>query len=152
IRTDPDNPWAPHTAVAFYLDADDPRAAESLARDPVVAAGTAVLRAQYARDWDKAAAAALADSSFVFTASERWGVPAALRDYALRTGQYTRIVKMLSDRYSLPLDGDWKLDPFNFREGQLLAQLLLASGKRAEGVRRLDAVIAWIDANERMGP
>src|SRR5690606_4868824 len=27
IRTDPENPWAPHTAVAFYLDIGEPAAA-----------------------------------------------------------------------------------------------------------------------------
>jgi TolB-like protein/DNA-binding winged helix-turn-helix (wHTH) protein len=52
IATDPENPWAPHTAVAFYLDIGEPAAAEALARsDPVVDASTAALRAQYAGNW-----------------------------------------------------------------------------------------------------
>lgn len=153
IASDPENPWGLHTAIAFYLDLGDPGKAEELARrNDVAEASTRALRAQYAGDWRAAGQAALAAGSFVFGRAERWGVPGALRDHALRTGELDEAIELLSRRYGLPLDAPWKLDPANFREGQLLAHLLLAKGRRHEGLRRLDAVIAWIDANTFMGP
>jgi TolB-like protein/DNA-binding winged helix-turn-helix (wHTH) protein len=153
IATDPENPWGLHTAIPFYLDLNLPDKAEELAqRNAVAQASTRALRAQYAGDWRTAGEAALAEGSFVFGAAERWGVPAALRDYALRTRESGKVIELLSKRYDLPLDKDWKLTPFNFREGQLLAHLLLAQGRKQEALRRLDAVIAWIDANTFMGP
>jgi hypothetical protein len=153
IASDPENPWGIHTAIAFYLDVEDPRMAETLAsHNEVAEASTRSLRAQYAGDWRAAGEAALAGGSYVFGKPERWMVTTALRDYALRTGEFDRIIQLLSKRYDLPLDADWKLSPDNFREGELLASLLLAQGHRDQGLRRLDAVIAWIDANEIMGP
>jgi DNA-binding winged helix-turn-helix (wHTH) protein/tetratricopeptide (TPR) repeat protein len=153
IKADPENPWGRHTAVAFYLDANDPAAAESLAQDnAVVQASTAALRALYNGDIRKAGEAALQPGSFIFNEFERFGVTIALRDYALQTGQYERVMKLLSDRYQLPLEGDWKLDVTNFREGELLASLLLAQGHTQAGLKRLDEVIAWIDMNAFMGP
>ncbi len=153
IASDPENPWGLHTAAAFYLDINEPESAEQVVRGNAVAeASTRAARQQYRGDWRAAGEAALQDGSFKFGSPERWGVPSALRDYALQ-GQHTdRIVQLLSQRYRLPLDEKWKLGTFNFREGQLLAHLLLAQGKREEALRRLDEVIAWIDANTYMGP
>jgi hypothetical protein len=139
--------------VAFYLDANDPRSAANLADSNAVAgASTAAIRAQFAGDWRRAGEAALAPASHVFGKPERWGVPSALRDYGLRTGQAGAMIKELSQRYELPLDAPWRLDTNNFREAQLLAHLLLASGQRELALRRLDEVIAWIDANGFVGP
>ncbi|MEP7312662.1 MAG: winged helix-turn-helix domain-containing protein [Pseudomonadota bacterium] len=153
IATDPENPWGPHTAVAFYLDADEPDSAAAVVQGNSVAdASTRAVRALYRGAWREAGAAAMLPGSHVFSAVERWGVAVALRDYALRGNHVNQIIKLLSDRYSLPLDADWQLGPGNFREAQLLAQLLLAAGQREHGMRRLDAVIAWIDANAYMGP
>ena len=153
IASDPENPWGPHTAVAFYLDLNEPQSAEDVVRGNDVAQGsTRVLRAQYQGDWRIAGEAAMADSSFSFGGAERWGVVAALRDYALHGLRTQEIIQLISKRYRLPLDGRWELDPFNFREAQMLAHLLLATGRRQEALLRLDEVIAWIDANAYMGP
>jgi TolB-like protein/DNA-binding winged helix-turn-helix (wHTH) protein len=153
IAADPENPWAPHTAVAFYLDVDEPQAAESLSRqNAVVEASTAAVRALYAGDTRRAGEAALAAGSFEFGAAERWGVTLALRDHALRGGPRSRIMALLADRYGLPADGRWNLSASNFREALLLAHLLLTTGRRDAGSTRVDEVIAWIDANGFMGP
>ena len=153
IASDPENPWGLHTAIPFYLDLNQPGKADELAgRNAVAMASTRALRAQYAGDWRTAGDAALAEGSFVFARAERWGVAAALRDHALRTREFGKVIELLAKRYDLPMDKDWKLTAFNFREGQLLAHLLLAQGKHEEAFRRLDAVIAWIDANAFMGP
>lgn len=153
IASDPENPWGLHTAAAFYLDINEPESAERVVRGNAVAeASTRALREQYRGDWRAAGEAALREGSFTFGAAERWGVPRALRDYALQGQQTDRIVQLLSQRYRLPLDAKWELGTFNFREGQLLAHLLLAQGRREEAMRRFDEVIAWIDANAFMGP
>ena len=110
IASDPENPWGLHTAIPFYLDLNQPGKAEELAgRNAVAAASTRALRAQYAGDWRTAGEAAFAAGSYVFGAAERWGVPAALRDYALRTGETARVIELLAKRYNLPLDrtGCW---------------------------------------------
>lgn len=153
IEADPENPWGLHTQIAFLLDAEEPDAAEALAaRDAVAAASTAALRAQYRGDWRAAGEAALAAGSFVFGNAERWGVPAAIRDWGLRTGRLDEAIAVLAHRYALPPDKPWSLSPFNFREAQLVAHLLLRKGDRAQAMRRLDEVLNWIDANAFMGP
>lgn len=153
IDADPENPWALHTAVPFYLDAGDPAAAEQLAAaNPVVAASTAAIRAMYRGEWRVAGEAALKPGSYVFNRYERWGVTTALRDYALNSGERAPVMDLLSKEYQLPLEGEWRLTVENFREAGLLAHLLLASGQEASGLKRLDEVMAWIDANPRYGP
>lgn len=147
-------PRAPHTAVAFYLDIGDPGAAGEVAQaNPVVAASTAVLRAQYVGDWKAAGLAAQSADSRKFGVAERWGVATALRDSALKEGRFAEGAAELSRLYALPLEqAAWELSPFNFREAALIGHLLLAAGRREEGRARLEQVIRWIDANPHMGP
>jgi TolB-like protein/DNA-binding winged helix-turn-helix (wHTH) protein len=153
IASDTENPWGRHTAVAFYLDINEPQSAEDVVRGNAVAdRSTRTLRAQYRDDWRAAGEAALQDGSFEFNAAERWGVASALRDYALHGLQVDRIIELLSRRYQLPMSGKWQLGAFNFREAQMLAHVLMSRGRREEALRRLDEVIAWIDANTYMGP
>lgn len=153
IAMDPDNPWGITTAIVYELDLDDPSAAEALARrNPVSDASTRALRAQYRGDWRAAGEAARQPGSYVVNPVERWGVTTSLRDEALRTQRYDATIALLSDRYRLPLAKPWQLIPMNFREALLLSHLLLASGQREEGLRRLDELIAWIDANGHLGP
>lgn len=153
IASDPENPWAIHTAIAFCLDAGEPDEAETLARlNDVADASTRALRALYRGDWKTAGEAAYAAGSYKFGKPERWLVPAAIRDHALHTGQYARAMEFLSARYDLAGDAPWTLSTDNFREAQLYAHLLLASGQQDRAMRRLDEVIAWIDANAYYGP
>ena len=153
IAADPQNPWGRHTAAAFYVDLDDlPAARDVVSQDPVALASTRALLASYAGDWRAAGDAALSDGAWVFNDAERWGVSAALRDYALRTHQYRRIAEVIARRYGLPLQGDWKITVFNFREAEQLAHLLLAQGQRKAALHHLGEVIQWIDANARFGP
>ena len=153
IRSDPQNPWGIHTAIAFYLDLNDPGAAQELAAQNGVANDSSrVLRASYAGNWRQAGEAALQPGSWIMGAPERWGVVAAMRDYALRTGQYAPAERLISERYGLPLQADWKLDAFNFREAQLLAHLQMAQGEKKLAMRHLDQVVNWIDSHTFMGP
>ena len=153
IRLDPPNPWGLHTAIAYYLDLSDPRAAEALASQNVVAnASTRALRASFAGDWRAAGEAALQSGSFVMLNQERWGVVAALRDYALKSRQFDTVERLVSSRAGLPLNEDWKLEVTNFREAQLLAHIQLAHGQKDLALRHLEQVVAWIDANGYVGP
>jgi DNA-binding winged helix-turn-helix (wHTH) protein/tetratricopeptide (TPR) repeat protein len=154
IGADPQNPWAPHIAVAFYLDLGEPEVAKALARsNPVVQASTAALMARYDDDWRKAGEAAQAPGSFEFNVFERWGVTLSLRDHALKSGQLDAAIDLISSKYKLPLDRDWPITEDNFREAVLLAHLLLARGGGGDVARRLDQLITWLDATlEKLGP
>jgi TolB-like protein/DNA-binding winged helix-turn-helix (wHTH) protein/Tfp pilus assembly protein PilF len=153
IASDPENPWGPHTAAAFYLDINEPESAERVVQGIAVAeASTRAVRAQFRGDWRAAGEAALERGSLIFGRAERWGVATALRDYALQGQKVDEVVRFLSRHYRLPLDAEWQLEPSNFREAQMLAHLLQAQGHRSEALRRFDEVLAWIDANAFMGP
>ncbi len=153
IAADPGNPWALHTAVVFYLDVEEPGAADAVVEGNAVAEkSTRAVRAMYRGDWRGAGIAAYDPASLVFAKPERWGVPVAVRDYGLRSGDPARAMQFLSRHYDLPREGAWHLGTDNFREAQLYAHLLLASGARDAAMRRLDEVIAWIDANGIYGP
>jgi TolB-like protein/DNA-binding winged helix-turn-helix (wHTH) protein/Tfp pilus assembly protein PilF len=153
ITTDPENPWGRHLAAALYLDMNEPQSAEDVVRGNEVSDNsTRALRAMYRGDWRAAGEAALADGSYRFNVFERWGVSAALRDYALRGQRTDGIMRTLAQRHRLPNGERWHLEVENFREAQLLAHLMMKQGRHDEAVAHLDEVIAWIDANAYMGP
>jgi tetratricopeptide (TPR) repeat protein len=154
IAGDPENPWGPHTAAAFYVDIGDANAARAVVQGNATArASTRALLAVRQGDWRSAGEAALEPGSFVFNGAERWCIAPALRDLALRDArQRPAVIALLTDRYHLPAQEPWVLGTFNFREAELLAHLLLAEGLGAEAQRRLQEVIAWIDTHPQFGP
>jgi TolB-like protein/Tfp pilus assembly protein PilF len=153
IRNDPQNPWAPHTAVAFYLDCGDPVSARAVAAStPVSLATTRPVLAQYAGDWRAAGAAAMQPRAFEFGFNESWGVAEALRDYALKSGDYARPMRLLRDLYQLPEHEPFELTVASFRPSVQLAHLELQLGALETGRNRLLAVIRWIDADRNLRP
>jgi len=152
IASDPENPWGRHTAVAFYLDLEQPEAARVIAEGTSVsAASTATLRAQYAGDPDAAARAAMRRESQVFGLVEMWGMPEALRDAALREGPGSAEERVLQQVFREKSRGDQRLDVLNYRAQLLLSQLKLAHGQRVEAERELRELIEWMNRNERFG-
>ena len=153
IRLDPQNPWAPHTAVAFYLDAGDPAAAADVAASTAVSAQSArPLLAQYAGDWRGAGESAMSVRGFEFGFNESWGVAEALRDYALRSGDFTRPVSLLRERFNLPDDSPPELTLGNYRAAVPLAHLELARGNEARARDLLQAVLRHLDADVHSPP
>jgi predicted Zn-dependent protease len=153
IRSDPSNPWGPHSAAAFYLDAADPAAAEALARTTPVSATTArPLLALYAGDWKSAGEAAKGPRAFEFGFNESWGFGEALRDYALRTGDYAVPTRLLRERFDLHPEDPASVRFGNYRAAVLLAHLEQAQGRTARAADLLHAVIRWVDSDIESPP
>jgi tetratricopeptide (TPR) repeat protein len=153
IRNDPLNPLGPHAATAFYLDVGDFEAArEVAAMTPVSARTTRPLLAQFVGDWRTAGEAATTPWGFEFGFNDSWGSIEALRDYALRSGDFARPVNLLRERYNLPAEGPVQITLGNFRAATRLAHLEAAQGHRARAEETLHAVIRWIDADKNPRP
>ncbi|MFO1457731.1 MAG: winged helix-turn-helix domain-containing protein [Steroidobacteraceae bacterium] len=159
IAADPDNPWGRHTAAAFYLDVAEPGAAADVAKATLVSADStrAILALYDGRDAD-AARAALARDAARFAVAESWGSAEALRDAALRAGAPRSSVYEERLRKFSARDGGDTLSIFTYRIRIMLAQLRMARANRErDEVERdaaradLQALITWMDANERFG-
>ncbi len=146
IDVDPENPWSRQTAAAIYLDLGDANAAREVAAGTPSSRDTSrILLSMYSGDWRGAGEAAYSKAGREYNRYESWGVPEAVRDYALKDGDTSRAVRFLEDRYGLQADGS--LDISNFRAAVCLAQLLLASGQSERAQQLLAELPAAIDAS-----
>ena len=153
VRNDPQNPWAPHTAVAFYLDVNDPAAAANVAATTPVSALTArPLLAQFAGDWRAAGEAAMTKWGFEFGFNESWGSSEALRDYALHTRDFAAPMRLLRERFGLPDKGPVQLTLGNYRAAVQLAHLELERGNSDFAREMLQAVVRHVDADVKTPP
>jgi tetratricopeptide (TPR) repeat protein len=153
IAIDPENPVARMHAVPFYLDIDDPAAAADVASATRASATSAApTLALAAGDWRRASAAARREDSYVVESIPSLAHYYALRDAALRTGDYGDAERRLCNTFGMSLRGPVEVSLWNRRAWVLLAHLQLAQGRRADAQRMLDAVIAWIDADRIHGP
>jgi TolB-like protein/DNA-binding winged helix-turn-helix (wHTH) protein len=150
IALNPDDPWIRQKAMAIYLDLGD----EVAARD--VAAGTPegferakLLLAMYRGDWRNAGLAAMGDAPWhEHNVFDDWQAGEALRDYAIRTGEWVRPISILEAKYNLSKNPQASLSLENFRQAFYLSQLLAASGQSIEALELRHAVAAWNDAHE----
>ena len=153
VAADPQNPFARQTAAVFYLDiGDSAAAADVAAATPFSLAAATPGLALHAGDWRAAGIAAQRHESFVFDIFESWGNAEALRDMALRTQDYASIEDLLCLRYYMSKEGPIEVGLGNFRSWPLLAHLQLVQGNAARAKKVLEAVIAWIDADDKYGP
>jgi predicted Zn-dependent protease len=153
IRNDPQNPWAPHTAVAFYLDVNDPVAAANVAATTPVSALTArPLLAQFAGDWRTAGESAMRKWGFEFGFNESWGSSEALRDYALHTREFDTPMRLIRERFGLPDKGPVQLTLGNYRAAVQLAHLELERGNDVFAREMLQAVVRHVDADVKTPP
>jgi TolB-like protein/DNA-binding winged helix-turn-helix (wHTH) protein/Tfp pilus assembly protein PilF len=147
IEVDPQNPWSRHTAAAIYLDLADPQSARQVAAATPSSRNTSrILLNLYSGDWRAAGVAAYSGAGREYNLFESWGVPEAVRDHALHTGDYARAIAYLEDRYRLGGDHA-RLDVSNFRAAACLAQLLQESGDTARSRQLLDRLMVEIDAS-----
>jgi Tfp pilus assembly protein PilF len=152
IEIDPANPWSRHTAVAIYLDLGDVDAAEAVAAESSRTRATSrVLLGLHAGDWRAAGAAALSPAGTEYNRFESWGVPEAIRDFALHSGDHGPAIRFLEDRYGLQ-EGNAP-DVSNLRAAACLAELLRETGQ----ARRADQLLAQLSTTidsviEKHGP
>jgi TolB-like protein/DNA-binding winged helix-turn-helix (wHTH) protein/tetratricopeptide (TPR) repeat protein len=160
IAADPQNPFARQSAATLYLEIDDAAAAADVASaTPISLAGATPILALHAGDWRRAGVAAQKPESFVFDVFSSSGNAEALRDMALRTHDYASAEDLFCKRYLVCKDRRVVqvpdvagVDLGNFRVWGLLAHLQLEQGNTAWAKETLEAVIAWIDADDKYGP
>jgi len=153
IAADPQNPWAHQSAAYYYLDIDDaPAAADVAAATPISLAGATPGLALHAGDWRRAGIAAQRHESFVFEEFESQFNNEAHRDMALRTRNYASAEDLFCRRHYLCKDKPLEINLGNFRAATLLAHLQLVQGNTAWAKEILEAVIAWVDADDKYGP
>jgi len=152
IEVDPENPWSRHTAAAIYLDLDDPGSAKRVGDGTDSSRQTTqILLSLRAGDWRTAGELALGAAGRRYNPFESWGVPEATRDWALQTGDSSRVIAFYEERYGLREGG--KLQLSNFRAASCLASLLLRSGEHERADRLLRQLPGAIEATlERDGP
>ena len=91
IEVDPDNPWSRHTAMALYLDLGDEASAREVANGTESSRRTGqLLLALYRGDSRTAGEVAFSPAGQEYNLAESWGAVEAVRDYALRTGDFRR--------------------------------------------------------------
>ncbi|QGN55712.1 tetratricopeptide repeat protein [Novosphingobium sp. Gsoil 351] len=152
IATDPQNPWGPHMAVAFYLDAGDLEAAQRLAATtPATRDSTRAILAQYRGDWRSAAQAALGRRGTLFNRFQNWLWVESIRDQAFHTKQYASAAETIASRYGFDLSDPRTQSLPQSTVAPVLGQILLAQGKRQAGERFLAQTIQWLDAHPRYG-
>jgi len=153
IAEDPQNPFARQTAAVFYLDiGDSAAAADVAAATPISLAAATPGLALHAGDWRTAGMAAQKHESFVFDFFEVFGNAEALRDMALHTRDYAAAEDLLCRRYYLCKDKPLEVGVGTVRAATQLAHLQLVQGNTAWAKEILEAVIAWVDADDKYGP
>jgi TolB-like protein/DNA-binding winged helix-turn-helix (wHTH) protein/Tfp pilus assembly protein PilF len=151
IALDPNNPQLRETAVSMYLDLGDLRAARDAAAGTPTpqSARTTGLLLMHEGDWRRAGLAAYdkADWTSDDDYCQNWLVGDAIRDYALKTGEWRRAIAFIKQKYYFGDAPAAHLDYCNCRVAVFLSQLMAAAGQadQAQALRR--AASTWNDAN-----
>jgi TolB-like protein/DNA-binding winged helix-turn-helix (wHTH) protein/Tfp pilus assembly protein PilF len=145
IEVDPENPWSRQTAAAIYLDLGDPVTARRIAAATASSRATAeILLSMQSGDWRTAGELAMGEPGRRYNLFESWGVPEAVRDWALNTGDLQRGIAYLEERYGLASGGEFGLS--NFRAAACLVHLLQLSGQTDRARDLLDVLPPTIEA------
>jgi DNA-binding winged helix-turn-helix (wHTH) protein len=145
IAVDPANRWSQSRQSAYnrYLELGDLTAA----RDVVAgssAAGLAPFQVFiYLGDWRAAGEAVYDVPEQLRSACSDWLAAEAVRDLALRTGDFARAIRFI-DGGGLGIATPRALNPLSVFSAVPLAHVLLASGQRAESEKLLDDTLAWV--------
>jgi TolB-like protein/DNA-binding winged helix-turn-helix (wHTH) protein len=152
IGTDPQNPWGPHHAAAFYLDVNDFGAARAVANStPASRDSTRAVLAQYQGDWRSAGQAALGRRGFLFNRFQNWLWAESVRDYVLHTRQFDLGAEAIASHFGFDLNNPRTENLPQSTVAPVLGQILIAAGKRQAGERLLALTIQWIDDHPRYG-
>jgi TolB-like protein/DNA-binding winged helix-turn-helix (wHTH) protein len=149
IALDPKNSLLLHSAISAYLDLGDVKAARAVFAAMSQSPRAVGLLAMHAGDWRRAGLAAYDEAGWTSDSDycEIWQSE-ALRDYALRTGEFDRAIAFIKLKY---FSGDApaeRLDVCNHGAAVHLSQLLAAAGQADQALTLRRAAASWIDANE----
>jgi len=149
IALDPKNSWLRHAAMTVYLDLDDAKAARAVVAGMPPSARAAGLLSMHDGDWRRAGLSAYDEEGWTRgnEICEFWQ-SAALRDYALKTGELSRAIAFIKSKFYLGDAPAEHLDLCNFRAAVYLSQLLAAAGQTDQALALRRAASSWNDANE----
>ena len=149
IALDPNNPWLRYAAVEVYLDLGEVKAARDVAAGTPQGARTTGLLSMHEGDWRRAGLAAYDEASWTSDddTCKNLLASAAIRDYALKTGDLSRAIAFIKLKYSLGDDPATHLEVCNIHAVANLSQLTAAAGQAEQAVALRRAASAWLDAN-----
>ena len=152
IALDPNNLVLRRHALAMYLDLDDATAARAVVAGLPPRPSEVGLFAMHEGDWRRAGLSAydetvLSGDKYNGDICEMWQ-GAALRDYALKTGELNRAIAFIKSKYYFGDAPAAHLDVCTFRDAVYLSQLLAAAGQTEQAAALRRAVSSWNDANE----
>jgi hypothetical protein len=149
IALDPNNPWLRYAAVEVYLDLGEVKAARDVAAGTPQSARTTGLLSMREGDWRRAGLAAYDEASWTSDddTCKNSLASAAIRDYALKTGELSRAIAFIKLKYYLGDDPAAHLEVCNFHAVAYLSQLMAAAGQAEQALALRRAASSWLDAN-----
>jgi len=148
IALDPKNPLLHHSAMAVYLDLGDVKAARAVAAGMPQSARAMGLLSMHEGDWRRAGLSAYDKAGWTSDDYCEIWQGAALRDYALKTGELSRAIAFIKLKFYLGDAPAEHLDVCNYHAAVYLSQLLAASGQPQQALALRRAAASWNDANE----
>ena len=149
IALDPNNSLLQHAAMTVYLDLGDVASARAVVVGTRQSARAVGLLSMRDGDWRRAGLSAYDEEGWTRDDDycEIWQ-SAALRDYALKTGELNRAIAFIKSKYYF-VDAPAKhLEVCNYHAAVHLSQLLTAAGQAEQAVALRRAASSWNDANE----
>jgi tetratricopeptide (TPR) repeat protein len=149
IALDPKNLWLRLAVIAVYLDLGDAQAARDVVAGMPPSPRELGLLAMHEGDWQRAGLSAYDEAGWTSDSAycELWQSE-ALRDYALRTGEFDRAIAFIKRKFYLGEAPAQHLDVCNVSAAVYLSELLTASGQPQKAIGLRGAAVSWIDANE----
>jgi TolB-like protein/DNA-binding winged helix-turn-helix (wHTH) protein len=151
ITLDPNNPQLRQTAVSMYLDLGDLKAARDVAAGTPTPqnARTTGLLSMHEGDWRRAGLAAYDKAGWTSDDDycQNWLAGDAIRDYALKTGEWSRAIAFINQKYYFGDAPAAHLDYCNCRVAIFLSQLMAAAGQADQALALRRAASTWNDAN-----
>lgn len=149
IALDPKNFALAHTAATVYLDLDDVQAARAVVAGMPQSSRANALFAMHAGDWRRAGIETYDEKTWSDDSDycQLW-TGEVLRDYALRSGELSRAIEFMRDKFYLGDSPAEHLDTCNCGAALYLSELLAASGQAAQAAAVRTAAAKWIDINQ----
>jgi TolB-like protein len=149
IALDPNNPWLRYAAVEVYLDLGEVEAARDVAAGTPQGPRTTGLLSMHEGDWRRAGLAAYDEASWTSDddTCKNLLASAAIRDYALKTGELSQAIAFIKLKYYLGDDPAAHLEVCNFNAVAYLSQLMAAAGQAEQALALRRAASSWLDAN-----
>jgi len=151
ITLDPNNPQLRQTAVSMYLDLGDVEAASDVAAGTTTpqSARTTGPLLMHEGDWRRAGLAAYDKAGWTSDDDycQNWLAGDAIRDYALKTREWSRAIAFINQKYYFGDAPAAHLDYCNCRAAVFLSQLMAAAGQADQALALRRAASTWNDAN-----